>query len=506
MEPKSIAHDWIHLDDAKIVEDSRCCLKVQAVITKEGVYEYPDGLAFKSAPELLKATKTAECAKITILEHPETLVVMSQAQMKGKVEKPFFERNRIKATLSFWKADCPAEFLKDVREQKLKDVSIGFYYRPDFKKGAFNGSPYDYIMRDIMIDHVAAGVPKGRCSYPSCGIGVDTFQTDKVVKRGSQWCVVHCHPDGSIGETIKCFPTKEQAEAMHRAIQAHKSKSSLDLTVMELENMIDYAKIREMDLKTLRELFGADAEKPPKDWWDNCESKAQSFATDPAKFCGWLWAHGTEDPKWSKIRQSFGRSSINRRMKMSAEEQAEFERCVREKMSANSELTREQAELECSPSAKPTDEPTPPGGTLDAEQQTPYQQCIAKEMKAGKTMAEAAEACKGHKTDEDAAYEHCVERLKKEGKTQEEAEKQCRAEYPVGEGDQESEKTPMERCQANAKEQHPDWTDEQIQKWCEAELAGEHEKADALIEKNRKALELKTELDAARRRNMRTTA
>lgn len=505
MQPKSIAHDFIHLDEVKIVEDTRCCLKVQAVITKEGVYEYPDGRAFKSAAELLKATKTARAAKITILEHPETLVVMSQAQMKGIVEKPFFERNRIKAVLSFWKADCPAEFLKDVRAGNLKDVSIGFYYRPDFKKGAWNGQGYDYLMRDIVIDHVAAGVPRGRCTYPSCGIGVDAFQTDKVVKRGGQWCVVHCHPDGTPGKSIKCYPGtpegKARAEAMHRAIQARKAKSILDFMVTEGESMIDYAKIPEMDLQTLKELFGADAEKPPKDWWDNCESKAKSFATDPAKFCGWLWAHGTEDPKWSKIRQSFGQSSIGRRMKMSTETEEE---CVRKRMAENPELTKEQALALCKAETEPGDQPTPPGGTLDAEQQSEYQKCMSEQMQAGKSMVEAAEFCKTKtgKTDQDAAFENCVERLMKEGKSREEAEKQCRAEHPIGEGDQEGEKTPLERCIENKMDEGMSEAD--AREWCKAELAGEHEKTDELIEKSRKSLELKAELDAERRRHKRT--
>jgi len=46
-----------------------------------------------------------------------------------------------------------------------------------------------------------------------------------VVKRGEEWCVVHGHPqkpgsktDKPEGSIIKCFPTKEQADAMHKAI------------------------------------------------------------------------------------------------------------------------------------------------------------------------------------------------------------------------------------------------------------------------------------------------
>jgi hypothetical protein len=172
---KKIGYDIMQLDTLQVIEDSRCCLKVNAVITKEGVYPYPDGRAFKSRMELLKATHTARNAKITILDHPDSLVVMSQKQINGIVEKPFFDRDRIRAVLNFDKSTCPTDFLDNVRNGKLKDVSIGFYYQPDMTPGKWNDKNYDYVMRDIVIDHVAAGVVKGRCSFPDCGIGVDTM-------------------------------------------------------------------------------------------------------------------------------------------------------------------------------------------------------------------------------------------------------------------------------------------------------------------------------------------
>ena len=52
-----------------------------------------------------------------------------------------------------------------------------------------------------------------------------------VVKRGSQWCVVHGHPkkagsktDKPKGAIIKCFPTKSEADRMHKAIIISKIK------------------------------------------------------------------------------------------------------------------------------------------------------------------------------------------------------------------------------------------------------------------------------------------
>ena len=60
---------------------------------------------------------------------------------------------------------------------------------------------------------------------PEAGIwGEKKVIENSVVKKGDQWCVVHGHTetggphDKPIGSIIKCFPKKEDAEAMHKAI------------------------------------------------------------------------------------------------------------------------------------------------------------------------------------------------------------------------------------------------------------------------------------------------
>lgn len=157
--------------------ESKRYLKVEATISKVGVYQYDDGVAFKCASELRKAARTARYAKLTLNDHPETKVIMSQADLYGGVEKPFFDSGagKLRAILSFDKEFVPEQTLKQVRNGELKDVSIGFYYRPDFTSGwhrdVNTDTPehYDYIMRDIMIDHVVGGVGpgmRGRCRFP----------------------------------------------------------------------------------------------------------------------------------------------------------------------------------------------------------------------------------------------------------------------------------------------------------------------------------------------------
>jgi len=62
-----------------------------------------------------------------------------------------------------------------------------------------------------------------------------------VEKIGNEWCVVHGHPkkpgsktDKPKGTVIKCFPTKKEAEAMHRAIMAN-----INVDLEELEKRIN---------------------------------------------------------------------------------------------------------------------------------------------------------------------------------------------------------------------------------------------------------------------------
>jgi hypothetical protein len=72
----------------------------------------------------------------------------------------------------------------DQAKQGLKkDVSIGFTYDLDKTPGDWRGQHYDYIQRNIFIDHVAVGVPVGRCPSPYCGLGVDSLASTPLEKR-----------------------------------------------------------------------------------------------------------------------------------------------------------------------------------------------------------------------------------------------------------------------------------------------------------------------------------
>lgn len=513
------AEDRLSLSEQHIIMENNSVLKIRAVITKAGVYKYPDGMARKSARTLLNAVKAARYAKLHIGDHPDTMVIMSNMQVNGGIEKPFWDRNKMRAVLCFDKSMCTKQQIDKARAGNYREVSIGFYYRPDWTPGVYpdvnTGKmvPYDYDMLDIMIDHVAVGVGRGRCNYPSCGVGVDAqmrslrlygLKTDKVVKRGSQWCVVHCHPDGSIGKTIKCFPTKPEAERMHRAIMARKH-ASLDYS--------GYGYVMSMSCEDYKRIFGDQDERPPEAWFNACKTSTPAKKmTDPSAFCGWLWYHGEEaGGRFAALRKSFGaglklpKIKGGQTEKMSLEElfyperSKEYNECVATRVAEGME--RGQAEALCGAATRETEQPEPPGGTLDQEDQSPYQKCMATQLEAGKSMEEAAEICKGKgegKTDQDAAFDNCVDRKMEEGQTREEAEKACRVEHPL-EAEAQEEPTPLEKCVATKVEEG--MSEEEAKDWCEAELAGEHEKAADLIDTNVELLKLKKEREIEQRRH-----
>ncbi|MDH5482636.1 MAG: DUF2213 domain-containing protein [Candidatus Bathyarchaeota archaeon] len=174
---RQIGISLAEVDATKIIEDSDDFLIVPAIIAREGVFPYPEGKAYKPAAELKEAAWTAEGAWIVPEKHPDTLIVTDRKDIVGRVEKPFFcdEISGIKGNLRINKKKAKPNFVADVKSGKRKDVSIGFFYDFDETPGLFKGEKYDFVQRNILMNHVAAGVPVGRCRSPFCGIAVDSF-------------------------------------------------------------------------------------------------------------------------------------------------------------------------------------------------------------------------------------------------------------------------------------------------------------------------------------------
>jgi hypothetical protein len=154
------------------VKEDAETLTVPAVITREDVYDYDGMLVYEPAEEIEEATLTAQNAWV-VENHPSEVILTKAEDIKGTVAKAVFEEDRIKADLTFFKNRCSPQYLADIKKGRVKSVSIGFFWEPQPQKGEFNGKHYDYVMRNIFIDHVAVGSWTGRCSYPLCGIGID---------------------------------------------------------------------------------------------------------------------------------------------------------------------------------------------------------------------------------------------------------------------------------------------------------------------------------------------
>jgi hypothetical protein len=164
----------VKVESVQVKEDDET-LTVSAVITREGVYEYDGMLVYEPAEEVEKAAFTAMNAWI-VEEHPPEIILSNPAMIRGTVRNPVFVEDRIKADLVFFKERCSPRYLNDVKKGRARSVSIGFFWDCVPHKGEFKGQRYDYVKKNILIDHVAVGSWQGRCSYPLCGIGVNTLK------------------------------------------------------------------------------------------------------------------------------------------------------------------------------------------------------------------------------------------------------------------------------------------------------------------------------------------
>jgi hypothetical protein len=117
------------------------------------------------------------------------MLLVRGSDVKGKVQNPTFVKNLmdtktrrpmdrgIKAELMFFKDKISPLLIEILKRGLRRDVSIGFTYDEDPTTGKWRGEAYDFVQRNIFIDHVAAGIPVGRCPTPFCGIGIDSLGT-----------------------------------------------------------------------------------------------------------------------------------------------------------------------------------------------------------------------------------------------------------------------------------------------------------------------------------------
>lgn len=174
--------DSITLDsDAAITETAEYLSLEPVTIAREGVFPYEDGRAYKAGLDLSKA---AEWSSTRLAwDHPPLKVITKPSEIKGSVDNIHSVTDgsgtRVKARLTFYKKKLTADQQELIRSKIRRDVSVGFYYEEDRTPGTWGGKTYDYVQKNFVFDHVAS-VDHGRCSFPSCGIGVDTATNSRI--------------------------------------------------------------------------------------------------------------------------------------------------------------------------------------------------------------------------------------------------------------------------------------------------------------------------------------
>ncbi len=204
---RKIGFDRYVLED-KIIEETDETLTMPAIIASEIVHQYEDGWAYKPAEELEKMARVANrigSVPVKILDHPgedTNYLLLRQGDTHGKATNFRFVKNLVdaktkrpmrrgvRADITWFKDVVPTDVLERVKNGELRDNSIGFTFDYDATAGMFNGVHYDYVQRNIFLNHIAAPIEAGRCPGPVCGIGYDSATTIKFDAQVMETCPV----------------------------------------------------------------------------------------------------------------------------------------------------------------------------------------------------------------------------------------------------------------------------------------------------------------------------
>jgi hypothetical protein len=176
------------VDASKAISETEEELVGPAILAREAVLPYPKGKAFRSAKELEDALFTFSKAWVTAEKHPEPLISIvtdRKRQIKGELTDVRFDGDAVnpagkkspavRANVHLYKRTLSKAFIEDIKSGKRRDVSVGFTYDTVDRKGEWEGEQYDYVQENLLINHVAVGVPVGRMRAPFIGLGCDAF-------------------------------------------------------------------------------------------------------------------------------------------------------------------------------------------------------------------------------------------------------------------------------------------------------------------------------------------
>jgi len=175
---RTVRAEYVSFDSSRQTREDNDTLVVPAVLTRESILPFSDGFGYRPASELQAAAWTLEGAWVVAYDHISTVFPVSRDDIRGRVLNVKFDRsiNGVRGDICFFKQLCSERLLADVKAGVLRDVSVAYFCEDVFEPGTFAGEPYDFVQRNFMFGHVAAGVPEGRCPSPFCGMNVDSFK------------------------------------------------------------------------------------------------------------------------------------------------------------------------------------------------------------------------------------------------------------------------------------------------------------------------------------------
>lgn len=155
-------------------------LRVNARLTKTGVFSYEQGREYRSEEEVFRADSMASLkgAPVTDLHPSEktTDQFLTPANTKdhiiGITESVERDGPYLKGSLIIFHEDA----IKAIESGERKEISLGYRCRLEPTPGSANGEVYDAIQRDIVINHVAIGPTGWGRAGADCSIRTDSQQ------------------------------------------------------------------------------------------------------------------------------------------------------------------------------------------------------------------------------------------------------------------------------------------------------------------------------------------
>ena len=308
MSERILAYDQVEIDSSKMEHYEHnvfgpVTVFKDVVIAREIIHEYDDGFAYKPADELEAAYWTATDRWAIAGGHPDSAVIMSRDQIHGRTTNVRFTNslmdqktqrpnNRgIVVDLEVFDNKVAPETLAAMKAGLKHDVSIGFFFSMDSTPGKveedghpLNGVAFDYVQRNISIDHTAFALEAGRCPMPFCGIGADEIKRQITGDPLGEY--------KNFAECVKKNQDKEDPDAYCGAIKA-KAEAKKDAFKTALENMKSEIETALVQFEDSEEQLNDDEDKnigdnmslaEVKDWfrlsdesWDNLEETERLY-------------------------------------------------------------------------------------------------------------------------------------------------------------------------------------------------------------------------------------